>query len=165
MCGFVKYPEILTFCFYEATTVREKKKRRKSFCSHFMSFHPIYFIFIGWIGKDVKFFWVPRNFDFLPTNEIFAQKRQFSTFQKRPFLGVWCRKIDFCENGCIDMAYIMDSGQKTLKTTFPNIFSWKSAILADLSKKWNSSYFEKMVIFNSKNRPRNVKSSPIWKPR
>ena len=124
-----------------------KKNRDNWFFSHFMSFHPIYFIFIGWIGENVRFCWVPRNFDFLPTNEIFSQKRQFSTFQKRPFLGVWCRKIDFCENGCIDMAYIMDSGQKTLKTTFPNIFSWKSAISADLSKKWNLSYFGKKWSF------------------
>ena len=123
-------------------TVREKKNSTIWFFSHFMSFYPIYFIFIGWIGKDVKFFWVPRNFDFLPTNEIFAQKRQFSTFQKRPFLGVWCRKIDFCENDCIDMAYIMDSGQKTLYTTFPNIYSWKSAISAILFKKRFFSYLD-----------------------
>ena len=117
------------------------------FCSHFMSFYPICFIFIGWIVENVRFCWVHRNFEFLPTNEIFSQKRQFSTFQKRPFLGVWCRKIDFWANGGIDMAYIMDSGQKTLYTTFPNIYSWKSAILADLSKKWNLSYFGKKWSF------------------
>ena len=64
------------------------------------------------------------------------------------------------------MAYIMDSGQKSLYTTFPNIISWESAILADLSKK-NEIYHisEKKVIFNSKDRPRNVKSGLIGKPR
>ena len=91
----------------------------------------LYGEYVGMCG----FVGYPEISIFLPTNEIFSQKRQFSTFQKRPFLRLWCRKIDFCENGCIDMAYIMDSGQKTLHTTFPNIFSWKSAILADLFKK------------------------------
>ena len=108
-----------------------------------MSFYPISFIFIGCIGQVVRFFWVPRNFGFWPTNQIFWQKCEKWTFQKRPFLGVWCRKIDFCENGCIDMAYIMDSGQKTLYTTFPNIYSWKSAISAILFKKWFFPYFDK----------------------
>ena len=40
------------------------KKRAFLFCSNFMSFSPIDFIFIGWIGYDGKFCWVLRNFEF-----------------------------------------------------------------------------------------------------
>ena len=43
---------------------REGKKNPKLFCSHFMSFYPIDFIFGGCIGEDQEFFWVPRNFGF-----------------------------------------------------------------------------------------------------
>ena len=72
---------------------------------------------------DQNFTYVPRNFDFKPTNEIFSQKCKFLNFEKRPFLGVSCRKLIFWENGAIDIAYIMDSGQKSMYTTFLNIFS------------------------------------------
>ena len=113
------------------------------FCSHFMSFCPIYFIFIGWIAETYKFLWLPRNFDFKPTNEIFSQKRIFLNFQKRPFLGVSCRKLIFWKIGVIDMTYIMDSGQMTLYTTFPNFFWYKSAVSADLSKNQKNHFFEK----------------------
>ena len=37
----------------------------------------------------------------------------------------------------------MDSGQITLYTTFPNFFSWKSAISADLSKNQKNHFSEK----------------------
>ena len=40
------------------------KNPYKLFCSHFMSFYPIDFIFIGCIGEVQEFFWVPRNFGF-----------------------------------------------------------------------------------------------------
>ena len=75
------------------------------------------------IGEDRKFFWVPRNFGFWPTNEIFWRKRQISTFQKWPFLGVWCRKSNLVKIGVIDMAYIFENWQKWVNTTFPNFFS------------------------------------------
>ena len=31
-----------------------EKKHPKVFCSHFMSFYPIDFIFIGWVGYDKR---------------------------------------------------------------------------------------------------------------
>ena len=64
-----------------------KKIEPKLFCSHFMSFYPIPFIFRGCIGENQEFYWVPRNFGFWPTNEIFSRKRKKPTFQKWPFLG------------------------------------------------------------------------------
>ena len=53
-----------------------------------MSFSPIDFIFIGCIGYDDKFYWVLRNFDFKPANEIFSKKGEMSFFQKTCFVGV-----------------------------------------------------------------------------
>ena len=53
-----------------------------------MSFSPFHFIFIGCIAYAREFFLALRNFDFLPTNEIFFQKRKYWTFRKWPFLGV-----------------------------------------------------------------------------
>ena len=44
-------------------------------------------------------------------------------FSKKAILGGVMSKNRFFENGCIDIAYIKDSGQKTLYTTFPNIYS------------------------------------------
>ena len=85
---------------------RKKKNSTFWFCSHFMSFCPIYSIFIGWIAEIWEFFWVPRNFDFKPTNEIFSQKRIFLNFQKRPFLGVSCRKLIFWKIGFIDTTFL-----------------------------------------------------------
>ena len=102
--------------------VRGKKKRAKWFCSNFMSFSPIDFIFIGCIGYDDKFCWVLRNFDFKPANEIFSKKGTFWIFQKVAFLGVWCRKLSLRKIGIMDMSYIMDSDQNSQYTTFPNIF-------------------------------------------
>ena len=115
------------------STVDGIKKIRKVFCSSFMSFYPIDFIFIGWIGDIWRIFWVPRNFEFKPANGIFPQKGKFPTFQKVLFLGVWCRKLSLNKIGVMDMSYIMDSGQNRLYTTFPNIFSLLSADPADLS--------------------------------
>ena len=40
-----------------------EKKRAIWFCSNFMSFSPIDFIFIGWIGYDENRFWVLRMFE------------------------------------------------------------------------------------------------------
>ena len=130
-----------------------------------MSFYPIDFIFIECICYDQQFFWVPRNFGFWPTNQIFSRKREKSTFRKRPFLGVWCRKLSLVKIGCIDMAYIMDSGQNRLYTTFPNFFSWTSAISADLSKNQKIIFLKKKAIFLLKNDAKGVKTGPIAKPR
>ena len=123
------------------------------FCSHFMSFYPIYLIFIGWIGEDWEFFWVPRNFEFLPTNGIFSWKREFPTFRKWPFLGVWCRKLSLGKIGVTDMSYIMDSGQNRSYPTFPNIFSSISAESTDLSKNQKNHFFKKIAIFLVENLP------------
>ena len=101
-----------------------KKKREKVFCSNFMSFYPFELIFIGCVADIWRFYWVLRNFEFKPTNEIFLQKGKFPTFQKVLFLGVWCRKLSLNKIGVMDMSYIMDSGQNRLYTTFPNIFHY-----------------------------------------
>ena len=93
------------------TWYSEGKKRKKWFCSNFMSFSPIDFIFIGCIGYDDKFCWVLRNFDFKPANEIFSKKGEMSFFQKTCFLGVWPRKLTLSKIGVMDMSYITDSGQ------------------------------------------------------
>ena len=108
-----------------------------------MSFSPIDFIFIGWIGDIWKFFWVLRNFEFKPTNGIFSQKGEFPFFQKVPFSGMWCRKLSLNKIGVMDMSYIMDSGSNRLYTTFPNLFSLISADPADLSKNQKKSFFQK----------------------
>ena len=127
-------------------TVREKKGR-KVFCSNFMSFCPIELIFIGWIGEVWEFFWVPRNFDFKPTNGIFSQKGEFCFFQKWSFLGVWCRKLSLNKIGFMDMSYIMESVQNGLYTTFPNIFSSISADPADLWHNPKNHFSKKNTVF------------------
>ena len=98
-----------------------------------MSFYPMELIFIGWVGDIWEFYWVLRNFEFKPANEIFWQRGKFPAFQKVLFLEVWCRKLSLSKIGVMDMSYIMDSGQNRLYTTFPNIFSLLSADPADLS--------------------------------
>ena len=128
-------------------TVDGKKTRPSEFCSHFMSFYPIDFIFIGWVGYDMEYFRVPRNFDFKPTNPIFSPKRQMNHFRKWPFLGVWCRKLTFRENGVMDMANMLDSVLNRLYRTFPNIFSLISAISANLSKSQKNHILKKKSIF------------------
>ena len=47
----------------------------------------------------------------------------------------------------MDMSYIMDSGQNSQYTTFPNIFSLISADPADLSHNQKNHIFEKNAIF------------------
>ena len=108
-----------------------------------MSFSPIDFIFIGWIGYDAYFFWVLRNFDFKPANKIFSKKCNLSFFQKVCFYG----KSSLSKIGVMDMSYIMDSGLNAQYTTFPNIFSLISAESADLSQNQKNRFFEKMAIF------------------
>ena len=101
----------------------KKTNEQSNFFSNFMSFSPIDFIFIGCIGYELYFCWVLRNFDFKPTNSIFSPKRQMNHFRKWSFLGVWCRKLTFRENGVMDMANMLDSVLKRSYKTFPNIFS------------------------------------------
>ena len=127
-------------------TVRGKNTL-KLFCSHFMSFYPIPFIFRGCIGENQEFYWVPRNFGFWPTNEIFSRKRKKDGFRKWPFLGVWCRKSNLVKIGVIDMAYIMEFKSIWVNTTFPNFFSWKSAISADLSQHQKNRFSKKNAVF------------------
>ena len=62
----------------------------------------------------------------------------------------------------MDMANMLDSGQNSPNTTFPNIFSLISADSADLSKV-KKSHFEKKSIFLSKIGSRDVKTGPIGK--
>ena len=126
---------------------KKKQKRTILICSIFMSFSPIELIFIGWVGYDGNFFWVLRNFDFKPANEIFSKKGKFLTFQKVRFWGGWCRKLSLSKIGVMDMSYIMDSGQNGLYTTFPNIFSLISADPADLSHIEKNHFFEKIPYF------------------
>ena len=126
-----------------------------------MSFYPFELIFIGWVADIWRFYWVLRNFEFKPANEIFLQKCKFPTFQKVLFLGVWCRKLSLNKIGVMDMPYIMDSGQNRLYTTFPNIFSSISADPADLSKNQKNHFSKKMTIFWSRICSRGVKSGSI----
>ena len=112
-----------------------------------MSFSPIDFIFIGWIGYDGNFFWVLRNFDFKPANEIFSKKGDISLFEKVRFLGVWPRKLSLSKIGVMDMSYIMDSGSNSQYTTFPNIFSSISAKSVDLSHNQKNHFFWKNAFF------------------
>ena len=121
--------------FTRPTYSEGKKPRNFLFCSNFMSFTPINFIFIGWIGYKVYFFWVLRNFDFKPANEIFSEKCKLPISQKTCFLGVWPRKLSLSKIGVMDMSYIMDFADFWLYTTFPNFFLLISADSADLSKK------------------------------
>ena len=127
--------------------MRGKKERDKWFCSHFMSFHPIDFIFKIWVGDTWEFYWILRNFEFKPANGIFPPKCKFPTFRKVLFLGVWCRKLSLSKIGVIDMSYIMDSVLNRLYTTFPNIFSLISADPADLSHNQKNHISEKKAYF------------------
>ena len=124
-----------------------KKNSVKLFFSHLMSFYPMELIFIGWVGDIWKFYWVLRNFEFKPANEIFWQKGKFPAFQKVLFLEVWCRKLSLSKIGVMDMSYIMDSGQNRLYTTFLNFFSLISADLPDLSHIQKKSFSSKNPIF------------------
>ena len=139
----------------------EKKKRAKVFCSHFMSFYPFQLIFIGWVDDIYRFYWVLRNFEFKPANEIFPQKGKFLTSQKMLFFEVWCRTLSLNKIGVMDMSYIMDSGQNRLYTTFPNIFSLLSADPADLSYMQKNHFFQKSMIFRSKICSRGAKSGSM----
>ena len=65
-------------------------------------------------------------------------------FSKSAVFGVWCRKLRLNKIGVMDMSHIMDSGQKRLYTTFPNIFSLLSADPVDLSD------IQKKIIFPKK---------------
>ena len=143
-----------------------EKNIRISFCSHFTTSYPIYLIFIGWIGEDWKFFWVPRTFEFQPTNEIFLSKREFPTFRKWPFLGVWCQKLSLGKIGVMDMSHIMDSGQKWLYPTFRNVFWSLSAESADLSKNQKKHFSQKKTwFFWSKICLKRARAGSIAKPR
>ena len=124
-----------------------RKKRFFLFCSSFMSFRAMDFIFIGWIGNDGKFCWVLRNFDFKPANEIFLKKCKISFFQKVRFLGVWPRKLSLSKIGVMNMSYIIKSVLNGQYTTFPNIFLLISAESADLWKNQKNHFFEKNAIF------------------
>ena len=88
-----------------------------------------------------------RIFDFKRANEIFSKKCNMSFFQKVHFLGVWHRKLSLRKIGVMDMSYIMDSGQNSQYTTFPNIFLLISADSADLLKNQKNHIFQKNVIF------------------
>ena len=125
----------------------EKKNRTFLICSIFMSFSPIDFIFIGWIGYKVYFCWVLRNFDFKPANEIFSEKCKSPISQKTCFLGVWPRKLSLSKIGVMDMSYIMDFADFWLYTTFPNFFLLISAVPAELSKNLKNHFFEKITLF------------------
>ena len=63
--------------------MRGNKNWNNLICSIFMSFSPMELIFIGWVGDIWKFYWVLRNFEFKPANEIFLQKGKFPAFQKK----------------------------------------------------------------------------------
>ena len=117
------YTKLYETCKFFQSTVRGIKKRAILTSSIFMSFSPIDFIFIGWIGYEIYFCWALINFDFKPANEIFSKKCNMSFFQKVCFLGVWHRKLTLSKIGVMDVSYIMDSGQNRLYTTFPNFFS------------------------------------------
>ena len=62
----IQIKRMYTFVFQKLYVLycEGQKNCTKLFCSHFMSFYPIDFIFIGCIGYDMRFFWVPRNFGF-----------------------------------------------------------------------------------------------------
>ena len=72
-----------------------------------MSFYPISFIFIGCIGQAMSFFGYREMSDFDPQTKYFHENVKM-TFRKRPFLGVWQRKLSLVKIGYIDIAYIMD---------------------------------------------------------
>ena len=58
---------------------------------------------------------------------------------------------------------MLDSGQNSPNTTFPNIFSLISAISADLSKSQKNHILKKKSFFLSKIGSREVKTGPIGK--
>ena len=72
----------------------------------------------------------------------------FFDFQKIVIFRSVTSKIEFRQIACIDMVYTMNSSQNKLYTTFPNFFSYISAISADLLKNQKlKSIFEKKDIF------------------
>ena len=63
----------------------------------------------------------------------------------------------------MDMANMLDSGQNSPNTTFPNIFSLISAISADLSKSQKNHILKQKSIFLSKIGSRDVKMGAMGK--
>ena len=93
-----------------------------------------------WLGtKKFRFFTHKRN--------IFAKMSIFD-FSKKAIFGGVMSKNRFLGKWWYRYGLYYGFGSETLYTTFPNIVSWKSAILADLSKKWNLSYFGKKWSFS-----------------
>ena len=129
----------------------------KIFCSNLMSFYPMELIFIGWIGDTEKFYWVLRNFEFYPTNGIFLQKDEFPTFQKVPFLGVWCRKLILSKIGVMDMFILWIR----IKICYAQLSLTFFIIICRFIKKSKSFLQKKITIFWSKMCSRGAKSGSI----
>ena len=150
LCGKEIRFQISFFRIKMDATVRGKK-RTKWFCSNFMSFSPIDFIFIGCIGYDDKFCWVLRNFDFKPANEIFSKKGKMSFFQKTCFLGydlengVWAKLVLWI---CPILWIRVKMSYTQLSLTF---FYWNRPIRPIYQKIKNCHILEKIAIFWIKN--------------
>ena len=64
----------------------------------------------------------------------------------------------------MDMANMLDSGQNSPNTTFPNMFSLISADPVDLSHIGKNHFCEKIPYFGSKMCSRRTKTGSIRKP-
>ena len=73
-------------------TVMRQKKRPFWDGLRFASFCPIYFIFRGNIAEGLKFLYICRNFENLPTNEVFTKICEFWDVRIWPNLEGWPRK-------------------------------------------------------------------------
>ena len=82
-----------------------------------------------------------------PQTRYFQKKKcKISIFQTVCFWGVWLRNFSLSKIVVMDMSYIMDSGQNSQYTTFPNFFSL-SADPADLSNIEKNDFLEKIPYF------------------
>ena len=72
-------------------------------------------------------------------------------------LRAWERTSGLNKIGVMDMSDIMDSGQNRLYTTFPNIFSFLSADLDDLSYIQKNHLSKKLVLARKKLLPRKTR--------
>ena len=87
-----------------------------------------------------------------PQTRYFHQNVKWTIFENGHFWGCDVENWLFEENGVMDMANMLDSGQNSPNTTFPNIFSLISAISANLSKSQKNHILKKKSIFLIENR-------------
>ena len=108
---------------------------------------------------------VHRNFDFLPTNEIFSKNRKISFLKKRVFWGYEVENRFFGKM-VLQILPILWIRVKTVNTQLSLTFFHKNRPYRPIYQKIKKIIFsKKMAFFESKICPRGLKMGPIGKAR